>query len=1105
MLYGNNNVFDIKNGNEMIMKEFEIKNDINKIKDDSKIIRKNKINNILIRYYTVFFIIKLLIINIFCQIKCNILFNLYSSSNITLKIKGIGENTIFGNHPKYRFKKANFPQQIRVNGKTKETKEYKYYFDKLDNIVELIWDNNIIDCSYMFYGCSNITEINFYNFDTSNVTSMSAMFCGCTSLTSLNLSNFDTSQVTNMLWMFYNCILLTSLDLSNFNTSQLQITDNMFKSCINLDYINLKNFDESKLSDDRSQYQYMFLNTSENIVICINESKTQSKIFPQIKGDIPCYVIDCADNWKSKQNKIINNVNNNDKCIQSCDNSSIYKYEYNGKCYENCSNGFLLDEYNNNTINKCKCEYDECLLCPKEALSIKLCTKCNTNYYPKENDPLNIGMYIKCYKNPEGYYLDNDIYKQCYYTCKACNMQGNNITHNCIKCNDNYSIEIMRNKYYNCENCSYYHYFDDENKLHCTLNLSCPDDYPKLNEDKMECIKINNIENIKDNLIIKEKNETEKMSKKEEIEYYDNLIKIIEKGFTQNYDTSNMDKGHDDIIKTEKITVTLTTVQNQKNDENKNMTSIDLEECENQLRNYYNISSNETLYMRKIDIVQEGFSIPKVEYDVYSKLNGSNLIKLNLTVCQNSKIRISIPIEIVENIDKLNSSSGYYNDICYTTTSEDGTDITLKDRKSDFVNKNMAVCQEDCVLKAYDNQEKRVECVCNVKEASLSLADMKINKAKLFENFKNIKNIANFDFLICYKKLFKKDGIKNNIGSYLILTIILFQIISVFVFYINEFSLIKKKISVILLGMNEEQVPNKNEKDKKDKKNESKIKSSKISIYNKKKKKSKRKNKKKNIESISDNSNRKIISKFNKNNKNIEKPKNLSEYIVEEINDLSYDLAIQIDQRVFCQYYNSLIKTKHSLIFALFNNNDYNSKIIKIDLFFIGFTIDYIVNALFYNDDTMHKIYENKGYFDFESQIPIIVYSSLISMILNAPLNMLSLSNDAIINFKQEKEKIDIMKKAKNLEHKLFIKFILYFLISFLFLFFFWYYIAMFGVIYRNTQIHLLKDTLMSLVLSLFIPFVYNLLPGLFRIYALSDKKNKKQCLYNFSKFLQSF
>ena len=32
------------------------------------------------------------------------------------------------------------------------------------------------------------------------------------------------------------------------------------------------------------------------------------------------------------------------------------------------------------------------------------------------------------------------------------------------------------------------------------------------------------------------------------------------------------------------------------------MTSIDLGECETLLRNYYNISNNETLYMKKMDI-----------------------------------------------------------------------------------------------------------------------------------------------------------------------------------------------------------------------------------------------------------------------------------------------------------------------------------------------------------------------------------------------------------------------------------------------------------------------------------------------------------------------
>ena len=63
----------------------------------------------------------------------------------------------------------------------------------------------------------------------------------------------------------------------------------------------------------------------------------------------------------------------------------------------------------------------------------------------------------------------------------------------------------------------------------------------------------------------------------------------------------------------------------------------------------------------------------------------------------------------------------------------------------------------------------------------------------------------------------------------------------------------------------------------------------------------------------------------------------------------------------------------------------------------------------------------------------------------------------------------------------------------------------MFGVIYKNTQLYLLKDTLISLGQSLLIPFGLYIIPGLFRISALSNRKNKRKYLYNFSKFLQIF
>ena len=61
----------------------------------------------------------------------------------------------------------------------------------------------------------------------------------------------------------------------------------------------------------------------------------------------------------------------------------------------------------------------------------------------------------------------------------------------------------------------------------------------------------------------------------------------------------------------------------------------------------------------------------------------------------------------------------------------------------------------------------------------------------------------------------------------------------------------------------------------------------------------------------------------------------------------------------------------------------------------------------------------------------------------------------------------------------------------------------MFCTIYKNTQFHLLKDTLMSFGISMFTPFGFYLLPGIFRIPALSNPKNKRECIYKFSKVLQ--
>ena len=148
----------------------------------------------------------------------------------------------------------------------------------------------------------------------------------------------------------------------------------------------------------------------------------------------------------------------------------------------------------------------------------------------------------------------------------------------------------------------------------------------------------------------------EQVKKNQEIKMQNKIIENTEKSFTsEKFDITNIENGKDSIYENEKMTITLTTTENQKkqNSENAKATTINLGECEDLLRQSYNISDEQKIYMMKIDAIQDGYKIPYVKYDVYSKLNGTNLVKLNLTVCKNTKVDISIPITITESLDKL--------------------------------------------------------------------------------------------------------------------------------------------------------------------------------------------------------------------------------------------------------------------------------------------------------------------------------------------------------------------------------------------------------------------------------------------------------------------
>ena len=249
----------------------------------------------------------------------------------------------------------------------------------------------------------------------------------------------------------------------------------------------------------------------------------------------------------------------------------------------------------------------------------------------------------------------------------------------------------------------------------------------------------------------------------------------------------------------------------------------------------------------------------------------------------------------------------------------------------------------------------------------------------------------------------------------------------------------------------------------------------------------------------------KITESFNKEGKLTNqikrRIKEIMGYNDKELNELSFKKALKYDERTYTQYYISLLKTKH-LFFKIFNKKDYNSRIIKVFLCIFNFALSLTANALFFTDETMHKILLDEGEFNFIYQLPQTIYSAIISIVFTQILNTLGLSEKQILNFKKEKYSKLSLIKEQSLLRVIYCNFIIFFVMSFLFLIIFWYYISCFCAVYKNTQYHLIKDTFISFASSMFTPLIINIFPGIFRRLAL---KKKKRFIFGFSKLLQLF
>ena len=137
---------------------------------------------------------------------------------------------------------------------------------------------------------------------------------------------------------------------------------------------------------------------------------------------------------------------------------------------------------------------------------------------------------------------------------------------------------------------------------------------------------------------------------------------------------------------------------------------IDLGECEIVLKDYYEIDKEEPLYILKVDAYIEGKVGPKIEYEVYYPFNGVNLNLLDLSKCEGIDIFLGFPVNISEeNLDLYDGNSDFYSDICYSYTNENGTDVTLSDRRNQYEKNNMSLCEENCNYAGYNKKTGSIQ------------------------------------------------------------------------------------------------------------------------------------------------------------------------------------------------------------------------------------------------------------------------------------------------------------------------------------------------------------------------------------------------------------
>ncbi len=515
------------------------------------------------------------------------------------------------------------------------------------------------------------------------------------------------------------------------------------------------------------------------------------------------------------------------KCIEACSSCNEVGETENTTCI-NCDNkkGYYEYPINSNSarveVKHCvlyntlinhyyfysngfhKCD-DSCLTCDASSDLEKKCLICDNdnNYYNFYNEQ----SPFKCYNSdnlPSRSFISNEnkIIYQCNKACKSCEEIGNDEHTKCIECADGYFEENENENPKNCvNNCKNYIYTFYDGNIRCTSNLNCPNEFPFLIPDKKECVESCD-KYYYDNICYNECPDGTLNIDNDSYECFDistckltssNIAFSIDevKSLTDSLMNSYLNKysytnKHVNYYENNDFCLILYKDYSCAKELTNNLVFADLNDCIQNLRQTYSISNDIPLAILLINIIKSGTS-NKISYLIYNSETGENI---NLSPC--NKIDITIPLEHYENIniesaqkfaemgiDVFNLEDSFFNDLCFTYTSDDGKDVTLSDRVDNYY-QNISLCDKDCTYEGVNYETNEVSCSCEVETDFMDdLLDNKLT-GEIYEIVKSL----NIKVLKCYS-LFTGKNLISNIGGWIMNGFIIGQIIMTIIYSKN--------------------------------------------------------------------------------------------------------------------------------------------------------------------------------------------------------------------------------------------------------------------------------------------------------------------------------